>query len=128
MDHDFETPDNPFNSHSTIVDRIVNWGVCSIAVIAVIAVGILVARQQMNAPTAPAPIPNVSSTRPATEASPFVAPTMERPAADAAATQPAPAQRTAPKAVKPKQVDVPVVVEVREHRSEPKKSAEDDGR
>ncbi len=132
MDEQGHTSDVQFGQESAVVDKLVNCGVCGIAVVAVIVVGILVIRQNTAPSTQPPPAAHAAPTgAPNNAPASFTAATNEQ-TGPAHATNATDVKTLPPRTVrvdpKPKEVDVPVVIDVHEHRSSPKKSTEGDGR
>ena len=122
MDEQGHTSDLPFQEESAVLDKIVNWGVCGIAGLAVIVVAFLVIRQQSSPAAAPVAAPTQQQAQSGASPSPFSAASIEPTHPEVAstlpqATEPPPAiKRTRTTDRKPKEVDVPLVVEVHEHR------------
>ncbi|MCA9293938.1 MAG: hypothetical protein KDA20_09000 [Phycisphaerales bacterium] len=134
MDEQGHTSEAPFGEESAVLDKIINWGVCGIAGIAVVVVAILVIRQQGGSP-APTPTQATTNGGASGQVSPLTAATIERPAAGTTggakadpAAEDGPPKRPLVRDQKPKEVEVPVVVEVREHRNTAKSGGDDGGR
>ena len=139
MDDFDHTSDELFERDTAIVDKIVNWGVCSIAGIALLIVGYFAiapdlggsspssAQETPAALSGPGPEALQNPLPGTTTASPE--PSADQTAAAAGPNDPS-ARRERRRASKPEEVEVPVVIEVREHRGDPKStpSRDDDGR
>lgn len=131
LDNHGHISQSPLGEESAVVDKLINWGVCGIAGVAVLVVALMIVSQQSGSPQPPTPA--AGGTNSTGQASPFTAATIERTGqgetgavTSAAPADGAPIRPLVREPAKPKEVEVPVVIEVREHRNTTKPDS--DGR